>query len=104
MPPRETALRYIRYFAAGDLDGLDSVLAERLKFSGPHLSVDSKAAYLDSLRIDPPEECGVAIQTVTEEEDEVVVFYELLKPTGTLEVAQWFKCGAEGIQETRLVF
>ena len=44
------------------------------------------------------------ILNVTEGEDQVVVFYELLKSGGRVTLAQWFRFGAEGIHETRLVF
>lgn len=104
MSPGDTALKYVRCFAAGDLEGLGSVLADPLRFTGPYLRVESKAAYLDALRVDPPEECDVVILSVTEEEGDVVVFYELRKPGGTVTVAQWFRVGAEGICESRLVF
>ncbi len=104
MPHRERALEYIRCFAAGDVEGLGSVVAEGLRFTGPYLSVDSKAAYLDALRCDPPEPCEATILNVTEGEDQVVVFYELLKSGGRVTLAQWFRFGAEGIHETRLVF
>ena len=72
MSPGDAALKFIRCFAAGDLDGLGSVLAERVQFTGPYLSVDSKAAYLDALRVDPPGECALVILSVTAEEEEVV--------------------------------
>lgn len=104
MRPGETALKYVRCFAAGDLVGLGSLLADQLRFTGPYLRVDSKAAYLDALRVDPPEECDVVIHSVTEEEDEVVIFYELQKPGGAVTVAQWFRLGGDGISDTRLVF
>jgi hypothetical protein len=104
MPHRELALEYIQCFAAGDVEGLGAVLAEGLQFRGPYLSVDSKAAYLDALRGDPPEPCEVAILSVTEEEDQVVVFYELLKSGGNVTLAQWFRLGVDGIRETWLVF
>ena len=104
MTHREAALEYVRRFASGDIDGLGSLLAEELGFFGPYLSVDSRAAYLDALRDDPPDPCDVEILSITEDGDEVVVFYELLKATGKFTVAQWFGFGANGIQETRLVF
>ena len=104
MPEIERALEYVRAFAAGDIERLGSTLAAELRFTGPHLSVDSREAYLDALRADPPKPCDVVIVNVTEAEDQVVVFYELLKSGGTVTLAQGFKLGAEGIQETRLVF
>lgn len=104
MRHRERALEYVRCFAAGDVEGLGLVVAESLRFTGPYLRVDSKAAYLDALRDDPPEPCEVAILSVTAEEDRVVVFYELLKAGGKVTLAQWFRFGADGIHETRLVF
>ena len=104
MTHKETALQYVQCFAGRDIDGLGSLLAEGLRFTGPDLRVDSRAAYLDALRHDPPDRCDAAILSVTGEGDEVVVFYELLKPGGKLTVAQWFGFGAKGIHETRLVF
>ncbi len=52
---REIALRFVRCFCTGDVVGLASRLVDDLRFRGPLHRYDSKQAYLQVFREDPPE-------------------------------------------------
>ena len=104
MSNRERALEFVKRFAAGDVAGLEPLLSEDLRLAGPFLQVDSRTAYLEVLRHDPPEPCGVRFLSVTESGDAVAVFYEYEKRDGTLTIAQLFRFYDQRIAETRLVF
>ena len=103
MTPRERALEFVRRFAAGEVDRLESLLAEDLLLTGPFLQVDSRAAYLEALRRDPPENCGLRVLSVTDESDTVAVFYEYQKRDTTVTVAQLFRFRGDQISEIVLV-
>ncbi len=104
MSHREQAVEFVRRFAAGDVDGLEPLLAEDLQLAGPYLQVKSRAAYLEALRRDPPEPCGVRVLSVTDNGDTVAVFYEYEKRDMTLTIAQLFRFSDQRISEIRLVF
>jgi len=82
MTNREIALEYIRHFCAGDIEGLEPLLASNLTFTGTFHSFGSANEYLASLRNDPPGKCQYSILSVTENSDSVAVFYEYEKPNG----------------------
>jgi hypothetical protein len=100
----DLALAFLHRFAAGDVDGLEPLLAEDLRVKGPYLTVRSRAEYLAALRRDPPEPSGLRVLSVTENDDSVAVFYEYEKRDGTLTVAQLFRFRDDVIYEIRLVF
>ena len=104
MSDREQALEFVRRFAAGDVDGLEPLLSEDLQLEGPYLQVESRAAYLETLRREPPEPCGVRMLSVTDNGDTVAVFYEYQKRDMTLTIAQLFRFSDQQISEIRLVF
>ncbi|NIM63852.1 MAG: DUF4440 domain-containing protein [Acidobacteria bacterium] len=104
MTHRDLALAFLHRFAAGDVDGLEPLLAEDLRVKGPYLTVRSRAEYLAALRRDPPEPSGLRVLSVTENDDSVAVFYEYEKRDGALAVAQLFRFRGEQIRELRVVF
>jgi hypothetical protein len=104
MTHREQAVEFVRRFAAGDVDRLEPLLAEDLQLTGPYLRATSRAAYLEALRQGPPEPCRFRILSVTDDGDQVAVFYEYEKPDSTLTIAQLFRFTGERISETHLVF
>ncbi|KPJ92184.1 MAG: hypothetical protein AMS18_07900 [Gemmatimonas sp. SG8_17] len=105
MSHREQALEFVRRFAAGDIDGLEPLLTEDFQLAGPYLQVESRAAYLDALRKEPPEPSHVRVLSVTDDDgDTVAVFYEYKKPHMTLTIAQLFRFADQRIREVRLVF
>ena len=104
MTNREVAMKYLRCFCAGDVDGLEPLLAPDLIFEGTFHTYHSDAEYLDSLRNDPPERCGYKVLSVTENEDSVAVFYEYEKPDREMQIAQLFKIKDQKINEVLLIF
>ena len=87
----EVAMAYISCFCAGDIDGLEPILASDLSFIGTFHSYQSDIEYLDSLRADPPEKCGYQVLSVTENADSVAVFYDYIKTDRVIKIAQLFK-------------
>ena len=104
MNNREVAMEFLRYFCAGDVDGLGSLLAEDLRFNGPLYQFSSRVAYLDSLRSDPLEQCSYRVLSVTESEDSVSIYYDYEKSNGTITIAQLFRFRDQKISELLLVF
>jgi hypothetical protein len=104
MTNREIALEYLKRFCAGDIKGMEPLLAPGLKFVGTLHSFGSSREYLDSLKENPPEECGYRVLSVTEDEDAVALFYEYQKPDRVMRLAQLFKLRGGKIQEVLLVF
>ena len=94
----------MRRFAAGDVDGLEPLLSENLQLAGPYLQVESRSAYLEALRREPPEPCGIRVLSITDDGDTVAVFYEYEKRDMTLTIAQLFRFSEQRISEIRLVF
>jgi hypothetical protein len=68
-------MEYLRCFRAGDIDGLEPLLAADLSFTGTFHTYHSASEYRNSLRSDPPEKCGYEVLSVTEDQDTVAVFY-----------------------------
>lgn len=101
---RELALKYLKHFCAGDIDGLAPLLAPDLVFSGPLYTYDSSEEYLNSLRNDPPEKCGYKILDVADNPNSVAVFYEYHKPDRKLLIAQLFKIKDRKINSILLIF
>jgi len=101
---RDIALAYVRYFCAGDVDGLTDLLAPDLDFSGTLYRFQSRKDYLASLRRDPAAECGYRIHSVTEDADHAAVFYDYEKPDGAITVAQLFRIERQLIRKILVVF
>lgn len=104
MTNRDLALEYLHCFCGGNIDGLSSLLAADLIFSGTLHDYHSASDYLDSLRIDPPDKCEYNVLSVTEGDDAVAVFYEYQKPEHVLQIAQLFKIRDYKINEIILIF
>lgn len=104
MTNRDIALEYLRCFCGGNIDGLSSLLAADLRFSGTFHDYYSASEYLDSLRNDPPEKTKYKVLSITEGDDSVAVFYEYQKPECVIQIAQLFKIRNCKINEILLVF
>jgi hypothetical protein len=76
MTNHELAMEFLHGFCAGGVDGLAPLLAEDLRVIGPYHRFASKAAYLESLRADPPEPAGLRVSSITEGDGTVAVFYD----------------------------
>ena len=104
MKNRDIVLEYLRCFCAGDIDGLERLLAPELRFNGPLHSFDTARQYIDSLRADPPEKSRYDIVSITESDDSIAVFYEYHKPDYGMTIAQLFRISDRKISEILLVF
>ena len=104
MSRRDAVRKFLDRFCAGDIDGLEPLLAEDLQFSGPFYHFGSRYAYIQSLRDDPPEKCGHKILSLTERGDDVCVFYDYQKGGLSITVAQLCRFKGDVIGEILLVF
>ena len=104
MSNRDVAMEYLRCFCAGDIDGLEPLLATDLSFTGTFHTYGSASEYLNSLRRDPPEKCGYKVLSITENQHSVAVFYDYQKPNRVMQIAQLFKIKDQQIHEVLLVF
>ena len=104
MTNREIVRKYLRYFCAGDIEGLESVLATDLIFTGTFHSFASANEYLASLRSNPPENCRYDILSIMEDADSVALFYNYQKPDKAMRIAQLFKISDQKIMEILLIF
>ena len=104
MNNREVALDFVRHFCAGDLQGLEALLADHFKFSGPLHQFDTREGYLKALRDEPPEPGEYRIDSVTDDGHEVAVFYDYIKSDRRLPVAQLFRLVDGKIAEIQLLF
>jgi len=104
MANRELAMEFLRCFCAGDVNGLAALLADDLQFKGPFHEFKSSEAYVDTLKTDPPGKCGCLVLSVTENGDNVSVYYDYVKSDRTITIAQLFKFKNRKISEILLVF
>ncbi len=74
MDNREIAMGFLRCFCAGDVDGLASLLAEDFPLNVPLYQFSSANTYSQSLKSDPPEQCGYWLLSVTEGWDSVSIY------------------------------
>lgn len=103
--PTDLSLQFLDRFCRGDVDGLEAILDEDLRFSGPLLRCDSRSAYLASLRADPPEAgASYSLISLLEHGDEATLFYEYAAGGGSTVIAQLNRCGDGRIREILLVF
>lgn len=98
------ALEFLKHFCSGDVIGISTLLGDDLQFNGPFHQFSSREAYLDSLKVDPPEKCGCRVLSVTENGDSVSVYYDYEKCDKTITIAQLFKFRNQKISEILLVF
>lgn len=104
MTRQEIVRRFLQAFCDGDVGGLEPLLAEDLKFSGPFHQYGSRYAYLEALRDDPPERCHFRILSLTESGDDVCVFYDYEKAEQFVTMAQLCRFKDDRIGEILLVF
>lgn len=104
MTNREIAIQFLERFCAGRIDELTELLVQNLKFRGPLYQFDHRADYLACLRDDAPEQAGLKILSVTENEDSVCIFYEYRKSADNILIAQLFQFHQQQITEIHLVF
>jgi ketosteroid isomerase-like protein len=90
MTRRDTVLQFLKCFSDGDVDGLERLLTEDLRFSGPFYY--------------PPEPCRHRVLSLAESGDDVCVFYDYEKAGQSITVAQLCRFKGERIGEILLVF
>ena len=104
MQPRDVALHFLRYFTAGHVQELAPLIADDLRVWGTLYEYDSGAEYLKALERDPPEPGDLQLLSVTEDRNEVAVFYDYEKTRAKLRIAQLFRISGGLIREMYLVF
>ena len=104
MNKREVVLEFLSCFCNGDIDALEPLLAEDLRFTGPFHRFDCRDAYIGSLKEDPPEKTGYRVLSLAESGDDVCVFYDYEKSDQSVTIAQLCKFKDRKIGEILLVF
>lgn len=104
MTRAEIAKEFVDRFCSGNLEGLGELLQEDLHFQGPLFQFDSRNDYLECLHNDPPKSSDYKILSITENSDDVSIFYEYGKEEGYLTIAQLFRFKGNRISEILLVF
>ena len=99
----QTAMEFVSRFAAGDVDGLGSLLAEPFHLKGPLFEFHSKQAYLDSLAGDV-EEAVSRIVAITDDGERVLVVYEYRKRDTTITISQLLTFIDGKVADTLLAF
>ncbi|MDH5178952.1 MAG: nuclear transport factor 2 family protein [Gammaproteobacteria bacterium] len=92
------------FYGKRPLMEMADLLADGLVFEGPLYQFDSKQAYLDSLRADPPVGLDYRILDEFVREDVVCIIYQFIKPGMTTTMAQTFSVVDDKITAIRLVF
>lgn len=100
----EIAKEFIDQFCRGNVEYLEELLQENLHFQGPLFKFSSRNDYLESLRADPPKNNKYRVLSITENEEEVSIYYEYGKANGSLTIAQLFRFEGNKISEILLVF
>lgn len=100
----EIATEFIDRFCSGTLEGLEELLLDDFRFKGPLFHFSSREDYLESLHNDPPKHGDCKILSITENSEEVSIYYDYGKEEGCLTIAQLFKFKSNKISEILLVF
>lgn len=98
------AKEFIDRFCSGSVEKLKELLLENLHFQGTLFKFSSRSDYLESLRTDPPKSSDYRILSITENEEDVSIYYEYGKEGGFLTIAQLFRFEGDKISEILLVF
>lgn len=104
MTNRDIALTFTQYFCSGNINEIKSLLDSNLIFKGPFHTFYSAKDYIESLEASPPEKLNCNIISVTENKNEVAIFYKYLKTYLTLDIAQLVKINNQKIIEIKVIF
>lgn len=105
MTPLDVALRYMEIFYSGqELERLDAIMADDLRFEGPFFRFDSAHDYISSLLSDPPVGCEYRLLYSFEEGPMVNLIYEFSKPNIHTTMSQLFEVQDGKITFVRLIF
>ena len=99
-------MEFVTRFAAGDVNGLATILGDPFHLKGPLFEFHSKQDYLDSLAADVLEEASSEVISLAEdiERGRVMVVYEYQKRDATIVIAQEFAISDQKIIDTTLAF
>ena len=105
MEPLKLANQYIDiFFGSGSIESLAEILSEDCAFRGPFYKFDSAKAYIDSLKLDPPENTSCKIIESFENENSACLVYEFTKPGVSTVMSQTFRVSNGKISRILLVF
>lgn len=104
MECREIGLGFIKAFCSGDISRLKQLLAPNLRFRGPYFAFDSRDEYIETLEKDDLPRCEFEVLHISEDNDNLSIFYNYIKSDGVITIAQLFKIRDQQIYETLLVF
>ncbi|MHC4878095.1 MAG: nuclear transport factor 2 family protein [Planctomycetota bacterium] len=101
---RAAAIAFVESYCKGDIETLADLLDESFRFNGPLHVCDNRESYIACLRNDPPISGELRVESITENADQVAVFYEYDCPGKVVMIAQLFTLRNGLIVETTVVF
>lgn len=105
MAPLELANKYMEiFYRAGSIDSLTSLFADNFTFKGPFYEFNSAAAYIASLKQNPPKGLDYKIIQSYQNESSACLVYEFSKPGVSATVAQTFEVEEGKISKILLIF
>ncbi|KPJ89887.1 MAG: hypothetical protein AMJ53_15325 [Gammaproteobacteria bacterium SG8_11] len=105
MRPIELALNYMAsFFGEAPLDSMESLLAKDLVFKGPFHEFNSAQSYLESIKVDPPQEVSYRLVEQYATRHSACLVYEFIKPGIKTLMAQTFRVKNGKITAITLIF
>jgi hypothetical protein len=105
MKPLDLAQQYMAaFFGHQPLESMEAILAPDLHFAGPFHKFNSAAAYMDSLKNDPPANVTYSILHTYENATSACLIYEFCKPGVRTCMAQTFEIKNKKISKIVLIF
>lgn len=103
---KEIVLGYQRALGKGDWAGARRFLDDHLSFKGPFDTFERPEPYLDALKKLHPIVERVDMKKVMEDEDDVVLLYDMVTrtPAGTAFIAEWYRTNGDKIKSIQVVF
>ncbi len=103
--PLDLAMRYMEIFFAGrDPDELGPLFSSNFSFQGPMYRFDNAAAYIESLKQAPPQDCNFTLIESFERDNKVCLIYRFSKPDISEVMAQLFTIESDRISRILLIF
>jgi len=103
--PLDLATRYLEIFYSGkNLETLSDILSENFKFEGPLFQCDSREAYIESLKSEPPIDFTYSVKHSFENESSACIIYQFSKANISTPMAQHFKVVDGKISHILLIF
>ena len=103
--PAEVAHKYMEsFFGQAPLESMETLLSENLIFEGPFHRFSSAKAYLEALKVDPPNNVSFEMEEVFEKEKSVCFVYQFSKPGVKTRMVETFEIYGGKICKIKLVF